>query len=342
MIVKNEAAVLGPALQSLAGQVDEIVVVDNGSTDDGPAIAAAAGARVFFDPGDLATIRNRALREARGEWCLMIDADEIVEPQTWGAFARFVREAPHPRGRLQQVSDTAEGIASVWITRVCVNDGQFRYEGRIHEQLVGPGSVGNTGLAVRHSGYTPLALARKGTAERNLTLLRADLASRPGDPYLHYQIGKTLLVSGRATDSLPSLSMAIGRVPTSASYASALACDYGYALKAAGRPAEALAVVHRFQVEHPDYTDLWFLEGLCHLALGHTREMITAFERCLALGEAPLYATVQGVGTFRPLFNLGLYYELTGDTARARELYDRALAMNPAFAVAQKRLQALH
>jgi glycosyltransferase involved in cell wall biosynthesis len=341
MIVKNEASVLGACLDSLRGHVDEIVVVDGGSTDDGVAIAAGAGARVFVDLGDVSAARNRALRAARGEYCLMIDGDEVVRPETWAAFSDFVREARHPRGRIMQVSDTAEGIASVWITRVCVNDERFHYEGSIHEQLVGPDSVGNTGLAVLHSGYSPQSLARKGSSDRNLRLLRAELARHPRDPYLNYQLGKTLLVSKRADEALPSFAIALERVSPSASYASALACDFGYALKAAGRPADALAIVRRFQREFPDYTDLWFLEGLCHLAIGSTDQMVLAFERCLALGEAPRYATVQGVGTFRALYNLGLYHELRGDRGKARELYSLSLTHSPSFAPAVKRLESL-
>jgi glycosyltransferase involved in cell wall biosynthesis len=268
MIVKDEAPVLGSSLDSLRGRVDEIVVVDNGSTDGSVAIAGAAGARVLSDPGDLSAIRNRALAEARGDYCLMIDADEVVQPETWAAFAHFLREGRHPRGRIQVISETAEGIASVWNTRVCVNDGRFRYEGTVHEQLAGPGSVGNTGLAVLHSGYSPAALARKGSRDRNLRLLEAELASRPRDAYLNYQLGKTRLVSGRAAESLAAFAVAVEHASPQASFTSALACDYGYALKSVGRVADGLAVVRRFQPHYPDYTDLWFLEGLCHLALG--------------------------------------------------------------------------
>ena len=128
MIVRNEAATLLASLESLRGRVDEIVVVDGGSTDASVAIAEAAGARVSIDRGDVAAARNRAFAEATGDWCLMIDADEVVQQETWPAFVEFVRAAHHPKGRILQVSDTAEGVASVWVTRACVRDPRYRYE----------------------------------------------------------------------------------------------------------------------------------------------------------------------------------------------------------------------
>lgn len=341
MIVRNEAQTLGVSLESLRRLVDEIIVVDGGSTDASVAIAESAGAKVSVDLGDVAAARNRAFAEATGDWCLMIDADEVVQADTWPAFVEFARSGQHPKGRILQVSDTADGIASVWITRACVHRPEYRYEGSIHEQLVGPGSIGDTGLAVLHSGYRPEVLARKGTSERNMRLLRAELARKPEDPYLNYQLGKTLLVGGRPAEAVAPFAVALAHLAPSAGYASALVCDYGYALKGAGLPADALSLILRFLPQFADYTDLWFLAGLCHLALGHAREMITAFERCLALGEAPHYATVRGVGTFRPLYNLGLFYELTGEQGKAREFYARAVALQPSFGPAAERLRRL-
>lgn len=339
IIVKNEGPVFAATLESLRGRADDVVVVDGGSTDDSVAIARAAGARVFFDDGDLSAARNRALREARGTHCLMIDADEVVRADTWPALQEFLRRGRHARGRVLQISETARGRASVPITRVCPNDPSFGYRGSAHEQLVGPGTLGDTGLVLLHSGYTPEALARKGSGARNLRLLEEELARRPDDPYLHYQLGHTRLVLGDAANAVAPLLRACRMLPEGAGYASALACDLGYALRGAGRAAEALEVVRRFQSTFPDFTDLWFLEGLCHMDLGHAADMVRAFGRCLELGEPVGYPTVAGVGTFRAHYNLGLFCELAQDAARARRHYGEALASEPEFAPAREGLR---
>ncbi len=78
MIVKDEAEMLPECLASVQGVVDEIVIVDTGSTDDTVAIAHAAGAKVVHEPwqNDFARARNAALAHATGDYVLQLDADE--------------------------------------------------------------------------------------------------------------------------------------------------------------------------------------------------------------------------------------------------------------------------
>jgi tetratricopeptide (TPR) repeat protein len=341
VVVKNEAVTLRATLDSLRGHADEMLVVDGGSTDGSQEIARAAGARVLFDAGNITTARNRALRDAREDFRVMIDADEIVDEKTWDSLWAFVRDGKHSLGRILQVSETERGTASLWVTRACTRDLRFHYEGAVHEQLVGKGSCGNTGLTVLHSGYTAEAFARKGAIERNLSLLELEVRVRPDDAYVNYQLGKTLLVAKRASEAVPHLRRALDRLPLDAAYASELGCDLGYALRHAGHLAEALAIARRFQARFPDYTDLHFLEGICHMHLGNAAETRAAFERCVALGEAPRYATVQGVGTYRAHYNLGLFFEFAGDVNVARHHYERALVSGSAFPLARDRLSRL-
>ena len=72
-IVKNEAARLSRSLASLSGAVDEIVVVDSGSTDDTVRIAEEFGAQVFQSPwrDDFSAARNVSLSKATGDWILV-------------------------------------------------------------------------------------------------------------------------------------------------------------------------------------------------------------------------------------------------------------------------------
>jgi glycosyltransferase involved in cell wall biosynthesis len=82
MIVKNEEACIAKALVSVHG-ADEIIVCDTGSTDNTIEIAKEHGATVFTDykwNDNFAEARNHSLSKCTGDWVLIIDADEILEP----------------------------------------------------------------------------------------------------------------------------------------------------------------------------------------------------------------------------------------------------------------------
>lgn len=80
MVVKNELAGLGACLEGAKSLVDEIIVVDTGSTDRTKDVADIFGARLFdfkWD-NDFAAARNFSLEQASGDWVLILDADEII------------------------------------------------------------------------------------------------------------------------------------------------------------------------------------------------------------------------------------------------------------------------
>jgi (heptosyl)LPS beta-1,4-glucosyltransferase len=81
LIVKNEAEHLDACLES-AAFADDIVVYDSGSTDATLALARRRGARAFQSPDwpGFGAQRRRAQAEARGDWVLMLDADERISP----------------------------------------------------------------------------------------------------------------------------------------------------------------------------------------------------------------------------------------------------------------------
>ncbi len=82
MIVKNEEKNIGRCLHNIKPLVDEMIVVDTGSTDRTKDIAKAFGAKVydFAWTGDFSEARNYSLSKASGEWILILDADEVIAP----------------------------------------------------------------------------------------------------------------------------------------------------------------------------------------------------------------------------------------------------------------------
>ncbi|MDD5431740.1 MAG: glycosyltransferase [Candidatus Omnitrophica bacterium] len=80
MIVKNEEKLLPQCLDSIEDLADEIIIVDNGSSDSTCEIAERFGARIIHSniKEDLASLRNIYLKLAKGEWILSLDADERI------------------------------------------------------------------------------------------------------------------------------------------------------------------------------------------------------------------------------------------------------------------------
>ena len=82
MIVKNEAHIIGDCLTSVRGLVDEVIVVDTGSTDHTKIMAHSTGAKVvdFEWCDDFSKARNESLRHCTSDWILVLDADEAINP----------------------------------------------------------------------------------------------------------------------------------------------------------------------------------------------------------------------------------------------------------------------
>jgi len=81
MIVKNEEKFLGRCLESVKKLVDEIAVVDTGSTDNTVEIARSFGAKIysFAWTDDFAEARNYSLSVCSCDWVLILDADETID-----------------------------------------------------------------------------------------------------------------------------------------------------------------------------------------------------------------------------------------------------------------------
>ena len=94
MIVRDEAERIEACLASVRDLVDEMVVVDTGSSDDTVHRAQAAGARVeqLPWPGDFAPARNAALEMVKGDWVLVLDGDELLLPEAIPALKELMAD----------------------------------------------------------------------------------------------------------------------------------------------------------------------------------------------------------------------------------------------------------
>jgi glycosyltransferase involved in cell wall biosynthesis len=213
MIVRNEAANLPRCLASVAGVVDELVIVDTGSTDDTVAIARAAGALVVHEPwaDDFAAARNAALPHVGAAWVLQLDADEVLDADTAASLRPWLDTTTADAGQcvvrnLQPPEDLLTWMDSQ-IVRVFRNRPGYRWEGRIHEQVGGRvraegGSVALAPFRIVHHGYT-VATVQGGTSRalRNLPLLQQHVEDRPHDPFTRLQLADCYKAAGHDADA---------------------------------------------------------------------------------------------------------------------------------------------
>lgn len=104
MIVKNEEKILARCLDSIVGLMDEIIIVDTGSTDATKEIAARYTDKIydFTWIDDFSAARNFAFSKATQEYIYTADADEVVSPENFERF-KLLKEAMLPEIEIVQM-----------------------------------------------------------------------------------------------------------------------------------------------------------------------------------------------------------------------------------------------
>lgn len=202
LIAKDEAEMLPGCLSSIEGLVDEVVLVDTGSSDRTVEIARAAGARVYSQPfrDDFSAPRNLAVAKARGRWVLVIDADERLAPASHGAIRDAIARGGFDYAMLvlsnasrldASIEEVLSGQALLQapqlVARLFKHHDNLEWEGIIHEQthrwaLRGPKRVKRLEQAVIvHYGAVPAYHKLRGKDRRNLSLLEKRCERDPRD-----------------------------------------------------------------------------------------------------------------------------------------------------------------
>ncbi len=336
-IARDEAPRIGRLLASVAPWVDDMLVLDTGSRDDTPAIAAAAGARVarFAWCDDFAAARNAALDLAAADWHLVLDADEwLIDGGEQLQALRY--EAPGFVGSLALVDRFSDGLATRLVhgrfSRLL--PGSVRYAGRVHEQPQHQLPLRPLALRIGHDGYLPERLAAK--RGRNRALLHAALQAAPHDALLWYQLGKDAAAYDEHAQTEQALAQAAAllqqqwpTLPPPPWWADLVARRL-YALKRLGRHAQGRNLAGLEMQRCGGSPDVCFAIGDLLLdwaaeepvRAGELLPLIEqAWRRCLALGERPEQpGAVAGRGSWLAAHNLALVLEGTGRGGEAAAL----------------------
>ncbi len=211
MIVKNEEKHIEKCLSSAMPLVDEVIIVDTGSTDNTMEIIQSF--QIDFPDNnihliesvwenDFAKARNLSLKDASSDWILILDADEIMECNSV-LLKKYIEQIDQDVFIVPILNYSSEGapVLSTVMPRLFKNK-NIKYEGSIHEHLVkdgkDPASVvldGNLAL-IHHVGYMQDVIKEKNKAKRNLKIIRKQIQQEPTVAFHRYNLGKTYMQQG--------------------------------------------------------------------------------------------------------------------------------------------------
>jgi tetratricopeptide (TPR) repeat protein len=340
LIVKDEAHNLPDCLAPLHGLVDEIVVIDTGSTDGTADIARRLGARVFpFTWVDsFAAARNESLCHATGTWVFWLDADDRLDGDNRDRLAALLQALPTENvGFVMKCLCLPDPVTrrstTVDHVRLFRRHPALRWRYRVHEQIL-PGlrELGGTvrwsDVVIHHTGYQDPAL-RQRKLERDFRLLSLDYQEHPGDPFVLFNLGMILHEWRRFAEALPYLTESLARSHPGDSIVRKLYALVVQCQRQLGRLDEALATCRAGRQHYPRDAELLFHESVVLKALGEA----TASEGCLLdllyMQEGEHFASVNPALRSLARHNLAVLCREQGRDGEAESHWQAAVADKP-------------
>ena len=305
MIVKNEEAALPGCLSSVRDVVDEMVVLDTGSTDRTPEVAKEFGAKVYdFEwSNDFAVARNESLKYVHGDWILVLDADEALVPEIVPQLKQAIQQRSYLLINLVRQEIAAAQSPYSLISRLFRNHPDISFSRPYHALVDDSVSlilsqepqwrVGYLPeVAIRHTGYQKSAITERDKFSKAQAAMEGFLTRHPTDPYVCSKLGALYVQTGRLAPGVELL-------------------ERGLASKLLN--SEILY-------------DLHYHLGIAYTHLQQPVQAIAHYEAAI---QQPVHSMIK-VGSYN---NLGSLLKARRDLAGAKTAYRLALQIDPGFAV---------
>ncbi|MER3435487.1 MAG: glycosyltransferase [Leptolyngbya sp. ERB_1_1] len=345
MIVKNEEKNLPQCLLSVRDLVDEMIVLDTGSSDRTIEIAKSFGAEVHSYEwcNDFSAARNESLKYAQGEWVLVLDADEVLVPEIVPTLKRAVEQDQYLAFNLvRQEIGAAQSPYSlisrlfrrhpeIWFTRpyhAMIDDRVMTLLQREPDWKIGSISE----VAILHEGYQADVIAGRDKVNKARATMEGFFATHPNDPYVCSKLGALYVQIGETAKGIELLERGLSTVEDVSTkyelhyhlgsvYSDLNALDidkaiqhYQAAIQQPILPKLKLGAINNLGSLLKDYGDLQNAQLLYQQALN--------IDPTFAIAHCNLGATLKALGQF----------------TLAIEHYKRAIALNPNYAEAYQNL----
>ncbi|MDN3513515.1 MAG: tetratricopeptide repeat protein [Candidatus Brocadia sp.] len=291
MIVKNEERFLPQCLNSIKDAVDEIIIVDTGSTDKTVEIAQSFGAKVYHHlwNNSFSEARNHSLNYATSDWILQIDADEKFEQADIPLLHKLINTDLYDVVFIAIYSELPGGQAKHYFQRV-FRRGKAHFEGIVHNQLVFEGKTMQSEIKLYHYGYNLSENEMKNKYKRTGDLLRQQLTENPNNIFVmanlirnyrnEYNFDKVIELGEKG------LNIPISQADlVSKNQRQRIAIDLAHALLNTNQVERAEGVCKEALKENPDSFDILLVLGEILLKQSAFSDALIYFKKHLILKE---------------------------------------------------------
>lgn len=191
MIVKNEEEYIEDCLKSIVDYVDEIIIVDTGSSDGTKHLVMNYTHNVYDYPfnNDFANARNYSLEKSTGDWNLVIDADERMNKKNFEQLRSFIDSCDSEIAGIRMTKYNFFKNGAWYIStamRFFRNLPDIKFEGEVNESV--SGSIKELGfkmielpIYINHIGHTKSFLSRQKKNQFYLEIFNKRLEKTPDD-----------------------------------------------------------------------------------------------------------------------------------------------------------------
>ncbi|AGF55745.1 glycosyltransferase involved in cell wall biosynthesis [Clostridium saccharoperbutylacetonicum] len=344
MIVKDEEEYLPRCLSSIKDIVDEIIIVDTGSSDKTVEIAKNFGAKIYYFKwnNDFSEARNESLKYATKDWILILDADDELNSESKETFKVLLNteldeKAIYHFETLSYYGNSIDNdnIAINLNPRLFKNNRGIHYEGEVHNQLIsvkGDYNAVCNEIKIYHYGYIDKRIISKDKRNRNIFILNEQIKKNPNDGFVYFNLGNEYGALDDMNKALECYYKAYEKFVPNTGYSSLLILRIIIANLKLKNYNKALEFVDIGSLYYPKCTDFYFYKSLIWHELDRPTLQIKALEKCIELGEPPSELKfIFGTWSYRAYYELGNVYMKYKDYNTAYNNYVEALKLKPDY-----------